>query len=161
MSNQPWLDEISSGIEHADQLYHRLILVTESADADQIEMGKALAEYLNLRRINVSMKLGERLLSLSIRQRPLQVGRLLKEIVEELAEGVVLLEHLEILFEKTLKQDPLRLLQGLSRSRTVVAMWSGTLEDGSLIYGVPGHPEHRRYSAKELLVVTVKDLGGR
>ncbi len=161
MSNQSWLDEISSGIEHAPQLYHRLILVTELADAGQTEVGEAVAEYLALSRVNVSLELGERLLSLSIRQRPLQVGRLLKEVVEELAGGVVLLDHLEILFEKSLKQDPLRLLQSLARSRTVVAVWSGVLENGSLTYGDPGHPEHRRYSATDFLVVIARGPGGR
>ena len=89
----------------------------------------------------------------------LQVARLLKEIVGEEVEDGVLLDHLEILFEKSLKQDPLRLLQGISRSRTIVAVWSGILEDGSLTYAVPGHPEHRRYPATDLLLVTKEAFG--
>ena len=38
----------------------------------------------------------------------------------------MLLDHLEILFDPALEQDPLRLLQGVSRDRTVVAAWPGT-----------------------------------
>lgn len=154
MTDQSWMSRISSSIEHAHQLYHRLILVTGPASA-----GRDVAKRLELRRVNVSVELGERLLNLSARRRPLQVGRLLEEIVGKEGEDVILLDHLEILFEESLKQDPLRLLQGISRSRTVVAVWSGILEDGSLIYAVPGHPEHRRYPAKELLLVTAETSG--
>ncbi len=57
---------------------------------------------------------------------------------------------------RSVRQDPLRLLQSISRSRTVVAVWSGILEDGSLTYAVPGHPEHRRYAATDLLLVTAE-----
>ena len=154
MGNQPWLNEIASKIDHAQQLYLRLIILI-----DTTSVGANVAEHLGLKRINVSMQLSERLLNLSARRRPLQVGRLLEEIVGEEGEEVVLLDHLEILFEKSLKQDPLRLLQGISRSRTVVAVWSGILEDGSLTYAVPGHPEHRRYPATDLLLVTAEAPG--
>ena len=61
-------------------------------------------------------------------------------------EPLVLLDNIEILFDTALKQDPLRLLQGVSRNRTIVAAWNGTLENGYLIYAAPEHPEHRRYS---------------
>ncbi len=154
MANQPWLNEIASKVDHAQQLYHRLIILIGT-----ISVGANVAEHLGFKRINVSMQLSERLLNLSARRRPLQVGRLLEEIVGEEGEEVILLDHLEILFEKSLKQDPLRLLQGISRSRTIVAVWSGILEDGSLTYAVPGHPEHRRYPATDLLLVTAEASG--
>jgi hypothetical protein len=154
MANQPWLNEIASKVDHAQQLYHRLIILIGATGA-----GSTVAEHRGLKPINVSMQLGEPLLNLSARRRPLQIGGLLEEIVGEEGEEVVLLDHLEILFEKSLKQDPLRLLQGISRSRTVVAVWSGILEDGSLTYAVPGHPEHRRYPATDLLLVIAEASG--
>jgi hypothetical protein len=151
MANQPWLNEIASKVDYAQQLYHRLIILIGATGA-----GSTVAEHLSLKRINVSMQLSERLLNLPARRRPLHVGRLLEAIAGEEGEEVVLLDNLEILFEKSLKQDPLRLLQGISRNRTVVAVWSGILEDGSLTYAVPGHPEHRRYPATDLLLVTAE-----
>lgn len=148
------MSNVSSGIEHAHQLYHRLILVIGPVSA-----GRDIAKRLALRRVNVSMELGERLFELSARRRSLQVGQLLGEIIGGQKEEAVLLEHLEILFEKSLEQDPLRLLQGISRSQTVVAVWSGVLEDGSLTYAVSGHPEHRRYPVTDLLLVTAETSG--
>lgn len=155
MTDQPWLNGVASKVEHAQQLYHRLIIVTESTSASRV-----ITEHLGLKSVNVSMELGERLLDLSVRQRPLRVGRLLEEIVGGSTGEAVLLDNLELLFERSLAQDPLRLLQTLSRNRTVVAVWSGVLEDGSLTYAVPGHPEYRRYPATGLLLVTARDDGG-
>ena len=60
------------------------------------------------------------------------------------------------LFDVALKQDPLRLLQGLSRNRTVVATWSGSIEDGHLVYAGPHHPEYRRYAVGDLLVANTE-----
>jgi hypothetical protein len=102
------------------------------------------------------LELSQGLLDVSAGQRPWQAGRLLDEIVEKTG-GVILLDNVEILFERTLAQDPLRLLKGLSRSRTVVAAWNGTTAGGSLVYGDHGHPEYRYYPAVDLaglLVVT-------
>ena len=48
------------------------------------------------------------------------------------------------------------MLQGLSRNKTVVAAWTGVLEDGKLRYAAPGHPEHRQYSVGDLLVVPLQ-----
>ena len=64
----------------------------------------------------------------------------------EALSDLVVLDNIEILFDAALRQDPLRLLQGVSRNRTIVAAWNGTLENGYLIYAASEHPEHRRYS---------------
>ena len=58
---------------------------------------------------------------------------------------VILLDNIEVLFDVSLKQDPLRLLQGLSRNKTVVAAWSGSIDGEHMVYATPDHPEYRRY----------------
>jgi len=68
--------------------------------------------------------------------------------------ALVLLDNIEILFDVHLKQDPLRLLQGLSRNRTVVAAWNGSIVDGHMTYAVPDHPEYRRYPIRDFLVAS-------
>jgi len=69
------------------------------------------------------------------------------------AGDVVLLDNIEILFDVSLKQDPLRLLQGISRNKTVVAALSGAVKDEHMVYAAPGHPEFKRYSLRDCLVV--------
>ena len=87
------------------------------------------------------------------RQRALQLPRLLSEIVNAALADVILLDNIELLFDVSLKQDPLRLLQGISRNKTVVAALSGTIKDDHMVYASPGHPEFKRYSVRDFLVV--------
>ncbi len=70
-------------------------------------------------------------------------------------QSTVVLDNLEILFDKDLKQDPLRLLQGISRNRSVVATWNGTTTRGKLMYAETGHPEFQRYDMTDLTVVSM------
>jgi len=95
-----------------------------------------------------------------------------------------LLDNIEILFDVHLKQDPLRLLQGLSRNKTVVAAWNGEVRTEGrglrtessadidsalstqssalyLTYAVPDHPEYRRYPIRDFLVASPDLPGGR
>jgi hypothetical protein len=104
--------------------------------------------------INVNLELSRRLLDLTERQRALQLPRLLAEIVSVTEDDVILLDNVEVLFDVSLKQDPLRLLQGLSRNKTVVAAWSGSIDGGYMVYATPNHPEYRRYPARDVLVIT-------
>ena len=52
--------------------------------------------------------------------------------------------NIELLFATELAQDPLKLLQSLSRNRTIVAAWPGNFDGAALTYAEPGHPEARR-----------------
>ena len=66
----------------------------------------------------------------------------------------VLLDNIEMLFHPDLKQDPLRLLQSLSRNRTIVATWRGEQLDMSLTYAAPDHPDVRRFEGPQALIVS-------
>jgi len=104
--------------------------------------------------VNVNLELSRRMLELTARQRALQLPRLLLEIVEKSDNELILLDNIEILFDVSLKQDPLRLLQGLSRNRTVVAAWNGSINNEQMTYATPDHPEYRRYPVRDFLVVS-------
>ena len=58
---------------------------------------------------------------------------------------------------RNLAQDPLRLLQSLSRNRTIVAAWPGIFDGASLTYAEPGHPEARRYPTPQAVIVRAGD----
>jgi len=94
------------------------------------------------------------MLELTERQRALRLPELLKDVIGSGENEMILLDNLEVIFDVGLKQDPLRLLQGLSRNKTVVAAWNGTIVENSLIYATPGHLEYRRYPIHDFLVVS-------
>jgi hypothetical protein len=145
-------DRIIALLPHAAELYHRLVLVVT-------QVGKTAALQVVASRtgaplINVNLELARLLLDYTKQQRGLQVGRLLAELVEARGRDPVLLDNVEILFDRALQQDPFRLLRGRARNRTIIAAWPGEFTGGILTYATPEHPEHRRYPASDVLVVT-------
>lgn len=112
---------------------------------------RQLSEEHRFPLVNVNRELSRRLLDLTERQRTLRLPRLLHEIVDEAHADVILLDNLEVLFDVALKQDPLRLLQGLSRGRTLVASWNGAHDGRYMTYATPEHPEYRRYPVQGFL----------
>lgn len=153
---EPLSEQIIHKVDQAAQLYHRLILVVASSGIGKTTALREVAKQTEFGYTNLNLELSQRLLGLTERQRSLQVFRLLNEIVEENGTQVVLLDNIDLLFDTSLKQDPLRLLQGISRNRTVVASWNGSIENEHLIYAQPDHPEYRRYPTTGLLMIGVE-----
>lgn len=150
---EPLADQVLRKIGEARELYHRLILMVGPARSGKTEALQEVSASASTPLINVNLELSCRMLDLTERQRALQLPRLLGEIVSETGE-LVLLDNIEILFDVRLKQDPMRLLQGLSRNKTVVAAWNGSIVDGHITYAVPDHPEYRRYPIHDFLVAS-------
>ena len=149
-------EAINARIHEASALYNRLVLVVGATGAGTSAALAAVGTRTGQTVVNVGLELSRRMLEFAAEQRPLQVRPLLEEIMATAAGEVVLLDNIEVLFEPSLQQDPLRLLQGVARNVTVVAAWTGELRDGTLRYAVPGHPEHRQYPAGDLLIVSVE-----
>jgi len=146
--------QVIQRIKQATMQYYRLVLIVAPARAGKTTTLQKVRESLGTPLINVNLELSRQMLDLTERQRALQLARLLDEIVRGSASDIVLLDNIEILFDVQLKQDPLRLLEGLSRNRTIVAAWNGSVINGQLTYAVSYHPEYRRYLIQDFLVVT-------
>ncbi|MCA9469076.1 MAG: BREX-3 system P-loop-containing protein BrxF [Nitrospira sp.] len=150
---EPLADRVIKRIGQAAELYHRLVMLVAPAGAGKTAALQDVHERTAAPLVNVNLELSRRMLDLTERQRALQLPRLLAEIVGASATDVVLLDNVEVLFDVSLKQDPLRLLQGLSRNKTVVAAWSGTIDGEHMVYATPDHPEYKRYPLRDFLVV--------
>lgn len=152
----PLADQIVLKIQEVAALYYRLVIVASPAGSGKTKALQEVAARTRAPLINLNLELSRRLLDLTKKQRALQVPRVLEEVVGSRG-SVLLLDNTEIIFDISLKLDPLRLLQGLSRNRTVVASWNGTVEEGFLVYASPDHPEYQRYAARDLVVVFPED----
>ena len=155
---KPLADRVIRRIGQAAELYHRLVMLVAPSGAGKTAALQDVHERTATPLVNVNLELSRRMLDLTERQRALQLPRLLAEILGTSAAKVVLLDNLEVLFDVSLKQDPLRLLQGLSRNKTVVAAWSGSIDSEHMIYATPDHPEYRRYPVRDFLVVNPKAI---
>ena len=150
---EPIADQILEKLNQASQLYYRLILVVAPTGAGKTAALKGVRDRTGAPLINVNLELSRRMLDLTERQRALQLPRLIGDIIGNDENTIVLLDNIEVLFDVNLKQDPLRLIEGLSRSKTLVVAWNGSIIDNSLIYADPSHPEYRRYPVHDFLIV--------
>lgn len=148
------LDELLRKAKEAEGLYCQLVLVVAPAGSGKTAALQEAQRRTGAPLVNVNLELAKQMLELTARQRVLSVGRIMGDIVQMASGRLVLLDDLEMLFDPVLKQDPLRLLEDLSRDKTVIAAWGGSIKDGYLTYGEPGHPEYRRYPVKGFLVVS-------
>jgi len=150
---EPLADMVIRRIGQAAELYHRLVILVAPAGAGKTAALQDVHARTMAPLVNVNLELSRRMLDLTDRQRALQLPRLLAELVGASTADMVLLDNVEVLFDVSLKQDPLRLLQGLSRNKTVVATWSGSIDGEHMVYGTPDHPEYKRYPLRDFLVV--------
>jgi ATPase subunit of ABC transporter with duplicated ATPase domains len=152
-------DRIRHLLGQADGLYHRLVLLVGETGSGKTAALRSVAGELGADVINVNLTLSVKLIELTERQRVLHLSALLGEVVQSTG-AVALLDNTEILFDRDLKQDPLRLLQGLSRRCSIVASWNGRLAGKKLTYADAGHPEYRAYDRAEALIVDMNETSG-
>lgn len=149
---EPIHDKIKRSIQAAEGLYHRLVLLVGETGSGKTGVLQDVAEEFGTSVINVNLALSSELLELTAKQQSLRLPGILDQIVGN-AQSLVVLDNLEILFDKDLKQDPLRLLQSISRNRSVVAAWNGIVTSGKLLYAETGHPEYRSYDLVDAIIV--------
>lgn len=147
---------IEAAMQEAAILYYRLVLLVGKSGSGKTAVLAEVAKALGQPVINLNLELSARLLALSPAER--SAGKLLdilRQIVDTL-DSPILFDNIEILFDRSVHQDPLKLLQALSRNKTILAAWNGFIIDGRLQYAVPGHPEYRNYESIAAIVV---DMG--
>jgi len=153
---EPIHEKIKRSLLAADGLYYRLVLLVGETGSGKTGVLRDIAEEFGSSVINVNYVISSELLDLTAKQRSLRLPGILDQIVDQ-AQSPVVLDNLEILFDKDLQQDPLRLLQGISRNRYVVASWNGTISGKTLRYSEIGHPEYQNYDSVDTLIVSMNE----
>jgi len=145
------LDEIAA-------LHSKLILLVGRPGCGKTTLLVALANRRGARVMNVGAALGKRLAVLPRRQRAIQAFGAMRELADEYASGdLLLLDNIELLFDRSLKLDPLDLLKRHAHTRRVVTVWPGELRDGRLIYAERGHPEFQDYGIEGLVPFEIEN----
>lgn len=151
MSN-PIKENVNQSLNATEGLYYRLVLLVGEPGSGKTAVLRDVADELGFPIVNINLELSSRLLELTSKQRAIHLPKLLDEIAET-DNSTLILDNLEILFDKEMKQDPLRLLQGISRNRSVVASWNGKVTGRKLTYATADHPEYRKYDQVDALIV--------
>src|SRR5271165_1951930 len=153
----PLASQIQDVLSRTKDAYYKLVLAVGPARTGKTATLIELCAQHRWPRVNVNLRLSERLLELTHRQRATRVASILDGMIRSEKSDVVLLDNIELLFAEELAQDPLRLLQSLSRNRTIVAAWPGSFNGAYLSYAQPGHPEARRYQTPQAVIVKAGD----
>ncbi len=151
------LNEILDTVGSVQSAYHKLVILAGSPGSGKTRLLKQLAEQLNLPVINLSLKMSEKLLSLTKRQRQLKAGEIAIDVIDEQDGRSVCLDNTELLFESTLRLNPLVFLQDISRNRLVVSSWNGTYDGKHLSFGYHGHPDFFQQAPSGYPVFSVSD----
>ncbi len=147
--------KLEEAIQQATSQYYRLVVLAGVPGSGKTAALQAVAQKLGCPLVNVNLELSKSMLELTRTQRSRQVERLLKEVIAAASGDVVLLDNLEILFDTSLEVEPLRLLQLISRNRTIVASWNGNFQVGTLTYAEPGHPEFIQFKQTDAVVIPI------
>lgn len=151
--NETLVQTLIDKLRQVDGLYYRLLLLVAPSGSGKTACLKRVQAQEDVPCLNVSLELSRQLLPLTERQRALQLPQLLETTVAAMESDRTLLDNIELLFSPGLRQDPLRLLESLSRNRSLLVAWPGTIDDRHITYAEPGHPEYRQYEIKDFLVV--------
>jgi hypothetical protein len=150
---EPLADVIIRDAAQAAENYYQLLVLVGPSGTGKTAALREVHARTGAPLVNVNLDLSRRMLGLTERQRTLQLSMLLAEIVGTPETGIVLLDNIEILFDISLKIDPLRLLQNLSRNKTLVVAWNGSVGGGQIIYASADHPEYRKYPIHDFIVI--------
>ncbi len=148
--------KLAEAISVAKDRYHNLVVFVEHDEKMRTVLISDFAKAYGVDVINLNSHLSARLLEKSPKERVRELLEELRDIVDT-DDPVVVLNHCEVLFDKALMNNPLKLLENISRNRTILAVWPGSYRNQSLVYATPGHPEYRCYENPEILIVSGHD----
>jgi hypothetical protein len=137
--------------------YYKLTVIAGGARSGKTHLLKQVATELDLPVINLSLLLSQRLLSQNRRQRSLNAEDAATEVVDANLKSGLCLDDTELLFDSTLRLNPLVFLQDISRNRFIVATWNGVITGGGLRFGHAGHPDYFSQAVSGYPVVSVAE----
>ncbi len=110
-------------------------------------------EKLDIPAINISLVLSKELLELSITDRQYLTPEILKNIITNYPEPILFLYNIEVIFESSLRQEPVLLLRKLSLIKNLLVHYPGEFDGRYLVYSEPGHKEYLKYPVSIDMVI--------
>jgi len=87
-------EQVIRKIEGAAELYYRHILIVARSGAGKTEALRIVEKRTGASLVNINLELSRRMLDLTERQRALRLPRLLREIVDNVAGEMILLDNI-------------------------------------------------------------------
>jgi hypothetical protein len=146
------IDRLDRLVDDIVDLNSKLILLIGPPRSGKSNLLEQLAKRRQTQVMKVGAVLGRELLAIPSTRRHLHAADLLKQLADRFAgHGVLLVDNIELLFDRTLQLNPLELLRRHAHARRIIAAWPGELRENRLSYATIGHPEHQDYGVDGLV----------
>jgi hypothetical protein len=146
------MEQLHGLVDDIAGINSKLVLLIGAPQSGKSNLLGQLAARRQVRVLGLGAILGRELQAVPSTRRHLQAADLLKGIADRFAsQGLLLMDNIELLFDRTLQLSPLDLLKRHAQARRVVAVWPGDLRDDRLSYATTGHPEHQDYGIDGLV----------
>lgn len=140
------LEKLDLLVNDVGALQVKLILLVGAPGVGKTVLLNALGKIRGLSVLNIGAELGRRLSAIQQKQRHLHANTMLRELADQQTkDDLLLVDNIELLFDRSLQLDPLDLLKRYAHAKRVVAVWPGELYNGRLSYAEMGHAEHQDY----------------
>ena len=144
-------------LKSAKNSRERVIFAIGESLAGKTSFLKSAVGELGFDYFPLGLQLARRLGDVPVRRRPIFVERLLADLVDFSRNIPLCLDNTELLFEPSLRCDPVRLAQNLSRTRTLIFSLNGSFQGGKFVHGHPDHPEYFTADLGSCPVVSLAD----
>ena len=142
--------DLQANLANALGEHFRLVWLAGGTASERSVLLRALAEAEDGVFIEVGKSMSEALIEIPVPLRTASVEDSFAQSLVHSAGNVACLDHLEVLFEPSLRINPVALIQRASRYTLLAASWPGTVEGGRLTFGPPGHPAHTEIPERDL-----------
>lgn len=149
------VSEIRDRIAQLRYSYSRIIyLAGDGASASKVI--RKISDKLSLPILNITLILSRILKDITPKEREDILPDILQRaIIDDNNHEVLLLEHIEILFEPSLNHDPFVLLEKISRIKTLIIHFPGEFDGTCLTWSTPEYRDHIRHKVPEGLVIKI------
>jgi len=157
MENSIIVDHVLEKLGFVNRQFYRLLLIIGPSERGQENIVIQVSEKINAPVVNINLDVSRKLLELPEKQRPINAAKILDSIIKSLTKNIFIFKNIDLLFHAALETDPLRLFKNISRNKTLIIAWNGSIKDNYLIYAAPGHPDYKKYPTSDLNIINLHD----
>jgi len=151
------LKQLIQTVRETQSGYFKLTVIVGPSGAGKTRLLKQISQEFGVPVVNLNLLMSERLLSLTKKQRSLNAEEAATESIDSQGQTSLCIDNTELLFDSSLRMNPLKFLQDVSRNRHVIATWNGVINSGELRFAQPGHPDFFSQKVKGYPVVSLEE----
>ncbi|MBO8173527.1 MAG: BREX-3 system P-loop-containing protein BrxF [Bacillaceae bacterium] len=147
---------VQFALEQLEGRRHRLLLLVSEDQRKLYQVLNDVASKHQIPILNMNLSLSEELINVPVDRRPRKVGEIVEKILRHQKKDLVIISHIELLFDHSLHLNPIKLFEELSKTKTLIVGWNGKYENNVLSYADPGHSDYRSYYDCDAIIFSIK-----